>query len=156
MPTPTESTPASPEPRPKGKHGGARPGAGAPKGNLNALKHGRRSAQFAAIGALLAADPKIREALLTMASRKNMKQRKAQTVAATILAAVIDRANQIAGGRLDVDLPVHDWRIIKQAAAEITPPRHAAPPKTKKTTHRSTKIPTQPSELNQESGTKSP
>ena len=37
MPT-TPPTPTAPAPR-----GGRRPGAGAPKGNLNALKHGRRS-----------------------------------------------------------------------------------------------------------------
>ena len=37
--------------KPKGKHGGRRPGAGAPKGNLNGLNHGLRSRQFAAIGA---------------------------------------------------------------------------------------------------------
>ena len=32
-------------PNTTGKRGGRRPGAGAPKGNLNALKHGRHSAQ---------------------------------------------------------------------------------------------------------------
>lgn len=37
--------------------GGRRPGAGAPKGTLNALKHGRRSAQLLAIAEVLANDP---------------------------------------------------------------------------------------------------
>jgi len=47
--------------------GGPRPGAGAPRGNLNALKHGRRSTQFSQLGLLLAANPKIRDALLALA-----------------------------------------------------------------------------------------
>jgi hypothetical protein len=45
---------ACPEP---GRRGGRRPGAGAPKGNLNGLKTGRHSPRFLAFAAALAADP---------------------------------------------------------------------------------------------------
>src|SRR3990172_8639067 len=62
----------SPMPR-----GGKRPGAGAPRGNMNALKHGERSKQFARIGALIAASPAAREALLILADRHQATQRKA-------------------------------------------------------------------------------
>ena len=55
-------------PKPKPSHGGKRPGAGAPKGNLNALKHGYRSQQFARIGALLAADPEVRGLVFHLAA----------------------------------------------------------------------------------------
>ncbi len=54
----------------KPRRGGRRPGAGAPPGNLNALKHGRRSAQFAQLGALLATLPDASQALLAIARRR--------------------------------------------------------------------------------------
>ena len=108
-------------PKPKGKHGGRRPGAGAPKGNLNGLKHGLRSRQFAAIGALLAQDPTVRAALLAMGKKHELKHRKAQQVAAALIASLFQRANKISGGRLDVTVPVDAWHAIKEGAAEVTP-----------------------------------
>ena len=56
--------------------GGRRPGAGATRGNMNALKHGGYSRQFAHVGALLASNSKIREALLAIAARHNLRQAK--------------------------------------------------------------------------------
>ena len=128
VPSQAEEPPESPSPEQpqKGKHGGARPGSGAPRGNLNALKHGLRSRQFAAIGKLLAEDPKVREALLAMAGKHQLKQRKAQHVAAALLASLMERANAVAGGRLNVEAPIDDWQAIKSAAAEITPSDTAA------------------------------
>lgn len=85
-PAPTPSLPAHPggdqtqssisdNPRQSAakKRGGARPGAGAPRGNLNALKHGRRSRQFAQIGALLVADPALLRSLLDLAARRGRR-----------------------------------------------------------------------------------
>jgi len=64
-------------------HGGKRPGAGAPKGNLNALKSGRRSRQLKiVIGALVAA-PSVRRVMLQLARqdiRRNPRLR--ETIAA--------------------------------------------------------------------------
>ena len=64
-------------------HGGKRPGAGAPKGNLNALKSGRRSRQLKiVIGALVAA-PSVRRVMLQLAQqdiRRNPRLR--DTIAA--------------------------------------------------------------------------
>ena len=93
---PHQRSSAAPNPKPKGKHacpdrgrwGGRRPGAGAPKGNLNGLKHGLRSRQFAAIGALLAQDPTVRAALLAMGKKHQLKHRKAQQVAAALIASL--------------------------------------------------------------------
>ena len=51
----------------KGKHGGRRPGAGAPRGNLNALKHGRYSNQMTAFTHRFARDPELRRLLQTLA-----------------------------------------------------------------------------------------
>ena len=56
--------------------GGPRPGAGAPKGNLNALKTGTHSKQLrAAIGALLAV-PETRRAMLALLQRKQRDTRR--------------------------------------------------------------------------------
>jgi len=46
--------------------GGKRPGAGAPKGNLNAIKDGRRSKQIARAVELALRDPRMRPRLLDL------------------------------------------------------------------------------------------
>jgi hypothetical protein len=53
--------------------GGRRPGAGAPRHNLNALKSGRHSIQLRALILALIASPKARALLLRLAkqSKKN-------------------------------------------------------------------------------------
>jgi len=71
--------------------GGKREGAGAPKGNLNALKHGRRSRQFAELGAIIAASPTARETLLKLAERDAARHRTADETAAYIIAEVLRR-----------------------------------------------------------------
>jgi hypothetical protein len=65
----------------RGGWGGRRPGAGAPRGNLNGFKHGRRSRQLAVAAAVLAANPKLRETLLTIGRRAGVEQAKAEEVA---------------------------------------------------------------------------
>ena len=80
------------------RRGGRRPGAGAPRGNLNALKHGRRSTQFSQLGLLLAANPKIRDALLALAQRHQIKQRRADEVAALLFTRLFQHARHVAAG----------------------------------------------------------
>ena len=53
--------------------GGRRPGAGAPKGNLNAFKTGRYSKRLAALRAALDAMPKTANTLLQMTGRDRRK-----------------------------------------------------------------------------------
>jgi hypothetical protein len=86
----------------KHKRGGRRPGAGAPRGNLNALKHGRRSRQFAEFGALLVMSPQAREALERLSQRFERKRMTAEEAAAALLARLIEHARDIARG---VDSP---------------------------------------------------
>jgi len=83
----------------KRPRGGRRPGAGAPRGNLNALKHGRRSRQFAEIGAIIAADPGASATLLALAGRRQAKHRRAEEVAATLVAGLYAHARDIAQGK---------------------------------------------------------
>src|SRR5438552_15450726 len=75
------SVPSVDKPRPRG---GRRPGAGAPKGNLNGLKHGLYSKQMAALGVAFSSHPKLQEALLALAKRQQKQHRKAELVAAQI------------------------------------------------------------------------
>ncbi len=111
--------------------GGKRPGAGAPRGNLNslpvlwrALKHGRRSAQGVypersrrtQLGALLATIPEARAALLALARRYQLKQRKAEEIATLLLSRMMRRAEDIAGERLNAQPPIHERRSIKRSA----------------------------------------
>ena len=95
-------TPTSRNHPPAGKphrRGGYRPGSGGKPGNLNALKHGRRSAQFAQLGLLLASIPEARRALLHLADRHHLKQRKAEQVATHLLNTMMERARAIAERR---------------------------------------------------------
>jgi len=94
-PTSTNQPPAT---KP-GRRGGRRPGAGGKPGNLNALKHGRRSAQFSQLGLLLASMPETRQALLSLARRHHLKERKAEQVATHLLNAMMERARAIAERR---------------------------------------------------------
>ena len=89
---------------PAPNRGGRRPGAGGKPGNLNALKHGRRSAQGvypersrrAHLGLILATIPEASQALLHLAARHRLKQRKAEQVAVLLLNAMMERARSMA------------------------------------------------------------
>ncbi len=93
------------------RRGGRRPGAGGKPGNLNALKHGHRSAQFAHLGLILATIPETRQALLHLAARHRLKQRKAEQVAVLLLKAMMERARSMAERQT----------INKNEAADPTP-----------------------------------
>ena len=124
------------------RRGGKRPGAGAPRGNMNALKTGAYSKQFALLGRLLAEDPKIRTVLLDIAAKAGRKFKHANEVAAFLLTRYADhiearaeakyapkgrkhRARKRApsadegADRLNLELPVDDWDSIKKAAARF-------------------------------------
>ena len=68
--------------------GGPRPNSGAPRGNLNAYKHGRTSRQQARLLALIADDPDARELALAIARRQRQRRRQAERAANAILAAI--------------------------------------------------------------------
>jgi hypothetical protein len=101
---------------------------------MNALKHGAYSRQFAQVGALLAADPKVREALIAIGHKHKLKRQKANEVAALLLTRLFQRAEDIASGRdqsahperspqravegLNLRAPVHDRDSIKAAAGQ--------------------------------------
>lgn len=79
----------------KGRWGGARPGAGAPKGNLNALRHGRNSRYQRQLVQLLAQIPQARDALIQIAKRRRRQQKQVETGAALLLAELLRRVGEI-------------------------------------------------------------
>ena len=97
--------------------GGKRPGAGAPKGNMNALKHGRRSRQFAELGILIAASPAARETLIQLAEREAAHNRTADAIAAYIIGQVVTRGLVRGKDRLSVLPDVLDGRSINELSS---------------------------------------
>jgi len=111
-PVPTMHNTPAPQPVPKpapkrtspepgagpSRRGGKRPGAGAPKGNLNALKHGRRSRQFHQIGAVFAANPTLHAALIDLGQRHLDKQLSAEEVATALFTRLFEHAKAVARG----------------------------------------------------------
>mgnify|MGYP001581418061 FL=1 len=79
----------------KRSHGGRRPGAGAPRGNLNALKHGRNSSYQQRLLAALVTVPEIAEALAVLAARRRKQQRKAEAGAAALLSDLLRRTGEV-------------------------------------------------------------
>ena len=79
---PSRSKRACPE---HSRRGGRRPGAGAPKGNLNALKHGENSRQLQQLALALSLVPDARKALNRLAKRQRRREARARTVAVTLL-----------------------------------------------------------------------
>ncbi len=76
--------------------GGPRPGSGPPKGNLNALKHGRFSTRHKQLLEALLVVPEAREALISIAKRNRQRVRKAELEAAYLLMRWLARDNPAA------------------------------------------------------------
>ncbi len=75
--------------------GGHRPGAGAPKGNLNALKDGRHSARYRRLVQSLALLPEVRDTLIGLGEHRRHRQRLAEAGASELLAGLLQRAGEI-------------------------------------------------------------
>jgi hypothetical protein len=79
----------------KTKHpnwGGKRAGAGAPRGNLNGLKHGRYSRQQALIVQALADIPEARDALINIAKRNRIRRKQAEEAGGIMLITLLENA----------------------------------------------------------------
>ena len=91
-PTPGEATRRK---KRKGGWGGRRPGAGAPKGNLNGFKHGRRSRQLADAVMFFAGNPATRATFMALANRYQLKQEKAEDLVTRTLVSFVTRGIRI-------------------------------------------------------------
>ena len=75
----------------KRPHGGKRPGAGAPKGNLNALRSGAYSSRAQLAGLILTAYPELRAVLRSEAIREaNQRTARRQNAVRVAYQAVMD------------------------------------------------------------------
>jgi hypothetical protein len=71
--------------------GGRRPGAGAPKGNLNAFKHGRTSRRQAEILEAIARIPGVQQALIDIAKRNNRRRKQAEEGFGVMMTRLLER-----------------------------------------------------------------
>jgi len=74
--------------------GGKRPGAGAPKGNMNGLKHGRYSKQHKRLAEMIAADPECQKLLLDIAKRNRKAQARQRDRAIRLVNQIVDTVRQ--------------------------------------------------------------
>jgi hypothetical protein len=86
--------PAPPAPR-KGNWGGRRPGAGAPKGNLNGWRHGKNSRYHKQLAHFVSLIPEAEEAMIRIAQRRRKKDRQVQAGAAELLAEACRRLGEL-------------------------------------------------------------
>ena len=75
--------------------GGRRPGAGAPKGNINALKYGRQSKQLKSVLAALVNMPELRHYLLEVQKRQARQSRRAEHLYRKALLQFLSRTPSI-------------------------------------------------------------
>ena len=92
--------------------GGKRPGVGAPKGNLNAVKTGQYSVRLRAIARALSDVPQVRDLLMETERLQNKQQRKAQCLALRAL-------QDIVSGIPDVNNPLIPYLIGSLPNSEI-------------------------------------
>jgi len=117
--------------------GGKRPGAGAPKGNLNALKHGGRSKQFKQLGEIVAASPRARKLLRRYADRVRSRQRQADELAAQVIEQVLKRGLVRGRERLILLAEVLDGeRTIGQSRRKPAAPKRSRSRIPENTPHR--------------------
>jgi hypothetical protein len=74
--------------------GGKRPGAGAPKGNLNAFRHGKNSRYHQQLAGFLAQVPAAQEAMVRLARRRRQREREVQSGAAELMAEICRRIGE--------------------------------------------------------------
>ena len=93
-PDPESSPTVQPPSSTKKQWGGRRPGAGAPKGNLNGFRHGRNSRRHKQMAEILAQIPEFQASLIAIARRRRQRERAAQAGAGALLAELLRRVGE--------------------------------------------------------------
>lgn len=75
--------------------GGPRPGSGAPKGNLNAFKHGRNSRRQAQLLEALLEIPEAQQALIDLGKRNRRRRKQAEEGAGVLMTALLEKVAEI-------------------------------------------------------------
>ena len=97
--------------------GGRRPGAGAPKGNTNALKNGHHSLRVKAVIDALLADPETREVLLRLGSKGEVRNIYARELALAMARLMHDRP--IAAKARAVTNKLADITLARDSADDV-------------------------------------
>jgi hypothetical protein len=71
--------------------GGPRPGSGAPRGNTNALKHGKYSRRQADLLQALLDVPQAKEAFIALAKRNKQRRKEAEEGAGILMTALLEK-----------------------------------------------------------------
>jgi len=80
----------------KGRNwGGRRPGAGAPKGNMNALKHGRYSRRQVRLIEALMEVPEARDTMIALAKRNRRARKQAEEGAGVLMTRLLEKVAQM-------------------------------------------------------------
>ena len=112
--------------------GGPRPGAGAKPGNLNALKHGRGSAQLMALAAYVAQHPHLRHTFIRYHRRLRRQQRQAELGAAHLLQQFLRLAllanDHTIRDFLNLDLPRNARKNAKPSNPQSSSPKRSKIP----------------------------
>lgn len=74
--------------------GGKRPGAGAPKGNLNAWRHGRNSRYSLQLAEFLATVPAAQDAMLKLSKRRKKREAQTHGAAAELMSEICRRVGE--------------------------------------------------------------
>jgi hypothetical protein len=75
--------------------GGRRKGAGAPKGNVNALKHGRYSSYYEGVARVMADLPELQPVLVSIAKQKARRRKQAEEGALDLLGDIFRRVGEL-------------------------------------------------------------
>ncbi len=95
-PISSQANPAWPDAAPRKRNwGGRRPGAGAPKGNLNGWRHGKNSRYHKQLAHFVSLIPEAEEAMRRIARRRQRKDRQVQAGAAELLAEACRRLGEL-------------------------------------------------------------
>ena len=105
--------------------GGPRPGAGAPRGNLNALKHGNASRQLKQVSDILAVLPRPTQTPANRNPRVSKRRKGARMLAAHLLLSVLERAPS--GSKYRNGPEVHRLRELLNAAPLAGPVNNSPP-----------------------------
>lgn len=110
--------------------GGRRSGAGAPRGNLNALKTGTRSRQLRAVLAALLIEPNTRRVILRLAQRQHLRREEFRQTLFTI-AKLLNDHNLATSIKENVEQQLRDQAQIEEKTQTTgqskTPPPPARP-----------------------------
>jgi len=106
---------------PRSRRGGPRPGSGAPRGNLNAMKHGRSSRRQKQLLEAMLQLPEAREALIAIARRNRRRKTEVETGAVVLMTRLLQRIGEqvLAGEDNQPQINLEFLQFLNTTTAQI-------------------------------------